>query len=428
MKLKQVRMLCMIAAIGAAAATGCLEAGGGDYGNRGTKTAAEAVAKSSITVEGLSGVTEEAQTSAHTIPEVGAGIEEEQQAQEETAEEAAQESSLIIANVTDYVNIRSLANEESEILGKLHCDAVGTRLGEENGWYYISSGSVTGYVKADYVLTGAEAEQRAAEKGRRLAEVTTQTLNVRTEPTTEALILGMVPGGDILEVLSETEGWAEVLTNDGAGFVSAEFVRIYTENKTAESREEEEARLRKEEEERRAAEAKRAAANKSAAKGTGSGNAASGNVSSGSGNASSGSTGSNSAGSNSAGSNSASGSQSSDSELGTQIVNYALQFVGNPYVYGGTSLTEGADCSGFVMSVFANFGISLPRTSGEQGASGSSVDGLANAKPGDLIWYSGHIGIYIGNGQIVHASNSRDGIIVSRADYRPILSIRRVVA
>ena len=79
------------------------------------------------------------------------------------------------------------------------------------------------------------------------------------------------------------------------------------------------------------------------------------------------------------------------------------------------------------MSVFANFGISLPRTSGEQGASGSSVDGLGNAKPGDLIWYSGHIGIYTGNGQIVHASNSRDGIIVSKADYRPILSIRRIV-
>ncbi len=423
MKLKQVRMLCMIAAIGAATATGCLEAGGGNYGNRGMKTAAEAVAKSFITVEGLSGITEEAETSAHTIPEVGSGIAIEQEAPEETAqeavqEEAPQESSLIIANVTDFVNIRSLPNEEGEILGKLHCDAVGTRQGEENGWYYITSGSVTGYVKADYVLTGAEAEQRAAEKGRRLAEVTTQTLNVRTEPTTEALILGMVPGGDILEVLSETEGWAEVLTNDGAGFVSTEFVRIYTENKTAESREEEEARIRKEEEEKRAAEAKRAAA---ASK------SASGNKSSASGSAASGNTASGNAASGGASFGSTGSSQSSDSELGTQIVNYALQFVGNPYVYGGTSLTDGADCSGFVMSVFANFGISLPRTSGEQGASGSSVDGLGNAKPGDLIWYSGHIGIYTGNGQIVHASNSRDGIIVSKADYRPILSIRRIV-
>ncbi|MDE7061742.1 MAG: C40 family peptidase, partial [Lachnospiraceae bacterium] len=123
------------------------------------------------------------------------------------------------------------------------------------------------------------------------------------------------------------------------------------------------------------------------------------------------------------------GSTSSDSSvsLGRQIADYALQFVGNPYVYGGTSLTDGADCSGFVQSVYKNFGILLPRTSGEQGACGISVGGLDAAQPGDLIYYSGHIGIYIGNGQIVHASTSQSGIKVSSANFRPILSVRRIV-
>ena len=116
-----------------------------------------------------------------------------------------------------------------------------------------------------------------------------------------------------------------------------------------------------------------------------------------------------------------------NTELGQQIASYALQFVGNPYVYGGTSLTNGADCSGFVQSVYKNFGISLPRTSGAQGASGRAVGSLAEAQPGDLLWYSGHIAIYIGNGQIVHASTTKTGIITSTATYRPILSIRRIV-
>ena len=104
-----------------------------------------------------------------------------------------------------------------------------------------------------------------------------------------------------------------------------------------------------------------------------------------------------------------------------------MKFIGNPYVYGGTSLTNGADCSGFVQSVYKHFGISLPRTSGEQGKSGRAVDGLDNARPGDLIWYSGHIGIYIGDGKIVHASNPKNGIITSNATYRTILGIRRIV-
>ena len=112
--------------------------------------------------------------------------------------------------------------------------------------------------------------------------------------------------------------------------------------------------------------------------------------------------------------------------MGAEVAEYALQFVGNPYVYGGTSLTEGADCSGFVMSVYANFGVKLPHSSSADRKQGYAVDGLENARPGDLICYSGHVGIYIGDGQIVHASNKKTGIKVSNADYRKILAIRRI--
>ena len=341
-------------------------------------------------------------------------------------EQPVPESNLIIADVTNYVNIRSLPSEEGEILGKLYDNSVGRKHGEENGWYFIESGNVKGYVKGEFVLTGEAAEIRAKEVGIRLAEVTTTTLKVRKEATTESLVLGLVPGGDILNVMEEVEGWVKVDVEDGPGYVSTDYVNVYTENVEAESREEEAARLKKEEEERRRAEeaAKEAlkqqqAANKPASKpssGNQSGANSGNNANSGSGSGSG----------SSAGNGGNSGSEST-ADLGRQIADYAMKFIGNPYVYGGTSLTNGADCSGFVQSVYKHFGISLPRTSGEQGKSGRAVDGLDNARPGDLIWYSGHIGIYIGNGKIVHASNPKNGIITSNATYRTILGIRRIV-
>ena len=332
-----------------------------------------------------------------------------------------QESNLIIADVTNYVNIRSLPSEEGEILGKLYDNSVGRKHGEENGWYYIESGSVTGYVKGEFVLTGEAAEIRAKEVGTRLAEVTTTTLKVRKSATTDSAVLGLVPGGDILNVLEEVEGWVKVDVEDGPGYVSTDYVKVYTENVEAESKAEEAARLKKEEEERKKAEAaakealkQQQATNKPASK------PSAGNQS-GIGSGSGSNTGSN------AGTGSGSGSSENTKDLGRQIADYAMKFIGNPYVYGGTSLTNGADCSGFVQSVYKHFGISLPRHSGDQGKSGRAVDGLSNAKPGDLVWYSGHIGIYIGNGKIVHASNPKNGIITSNANYRTILGIRRII-
>lgn len=124
--------------------------------------------------------------------------------------------------------------------------------------------------------------------------------------------------------------------------------------------------------------------------------------------------------------NAGAGAVTGGSGVGQQAANYACNFVGNPYKFGGTSLTNGTDCSGFTMSVYANFGISLPHSSGAQRGCGYDVGGLANAQPGDLVCYSGHVGLYIGGGQIVHASTAATGIKVSNADYRSVLAVRRI--
>ena len=132
-------------------------------------------------------------------------------------------------------------------------------------------------------------------------------------------------------------------------------------------------------------------------------------------------------GSSSSGSSGSSGSSVSYNPTGQSVVNYACQFVGNPYVWGGTSLTNGADCSGFIMSVYAKFGVSLPHSSGAMAGCGRAVS-YSEAMPGDIICYAGHVAIYMGGGQIVHASNAKDGIKISgNAAYRPIVAVRRVL-
>ncbi|MCM1254206.1 MAG: C40 family peptidase [Clostridium sp.] len=307
--------------------------------------------------------------------------------------------SLVIAKVNDYVNVRSIPSEEGEIVGKLYDKSVGTFIEESDGWYKISSGSVDGYVKAEFCVTGDEAVEYAKAVGTRIATVTTTTLFVREQPGQDASVVGMVPIEDQLIVTEELDGWVKVNIEEGDGYVSTDYVTLSTEFVKAESIEEEKARLAKEQAARDAA--KEAARKKAAER------AASGSSSSES-------------------SNGKTYAPPSGNASGQAVVDYALQFVGNPYVYGGTSLTNGADCSGFVMSVYNNFGVSLPHSSSADRSVGATVNGIENAQPGDIVCYSGHVGIYVGNGQIVHASTSRTGIIVSSATYRSILSIRRI--
>lgn len=358
-------------------------------------------------------------------------------AENELPQTASEFADIAVAQVNHYVNVRQEPDTESEILGKLYDKSAATVLETtEDGWYRITSGSVNGYVKAEYVVVGDEELARSV--GTRLATVTTTTLFVRTEPTTEAKVLTMLPDGDDVVVTDEsTEGWAKVSTADGDGYVALDYVTLSTEYIHAESKAEEEARLAREEAERQAAaraaeearkareaEAARAAAEQEAARkaaekqevkksGTGSGSGSS--------------EGSSSGGSAGSGSGSSAGqSAQTASSNGQAVVDYARQFLGNPYVYGGNSLTNGTDCSGFVKGVYAAFGINLPRTSSEQRSVGYAVS-LSEIQPGDIVCYSGHVGIYAGNNTLIHASNEKTGItLTSPVTYRSVLAVRRI--
>ena len=308
---------------------------------------------------------------------------------------------LVIAQVNDYVNVRSEASEESEIVGKLYNNSVGELIETAGDWYKIKSGNCVGYVKGEFVVTGQAAQELAEQVGQRMAVVRTTTLYVRSEASTDSEVLGMVPMDDELTVSEELDGWAKVSIEEGDGYVSTEFVELYTDFVHAESKEEEEARLAKEkaareEAQKAARRAREAAAAAEAPADTGAESAPAATYAPPSG------------------------------STGSSVADFALQFVGNPYVYGGSSLTNGTDCSGFVMSVYRNFGISLPHSSGADRNVGYNVGGLANAQPGDIVCYSGHVGIYIGNGQIVHASTAATGIKVSSASYRNVLAVRRI--
>lgn len=353
-------------------------------------------------------------------------------AENELPQTASEFADIAVAQVNHYVNVRQEPDTESEILGKLYDKSAATVLETtEDGWYRIASGNVNGYVKAEYVVVGDEELARSV--GTRLATVTTTTLFVRTEPTTEAKVLTMLPDGDDVVVTDEsTEGWAKVSTADGDGYVALDYVTLSTEYIYAESKAEEEARLAREEAERQAAaraaeEARKArevetaraeaeqeaalkAAEKQEVKKSGAGSsAAAGGSSTGSGSGSS-----------------AGQSAQTASSNGQAVVDYARQFLGNPYVYGGNSLTNGTDCSGFVKGVYAAFGINLPRTSAEQRSVGYAVS-LSEIQPGDIVCYSGHVGIYAGNNTLIHASNEKTGItLTSPVTYRSVLAVRRI--
>lgn len=318
-----------------------------------------------------------------------------EKAENETPVVKSEYADIAIAQVDNYVNVRSTPGEDGEVLGKLYDKSAATVEGEENGWYKITSGSVTGYVKKEFVVVGNEELARAV--GRRMAKVNTETLKVRTDASTDAPVLGLVPGGDDLTVTEERDGWVKVSVEEGEGFVSTDYVSLSTEFVKAESKAEEEARLAKEEAERKAA---AAAAARKASQQQSSAPAAS--------------------------SAPARSYAPPSGGNGAAVASYAGQFVGNPYVYGGTSLTNGADCSGFVMSVYAAFGVSLPHSSSAMRGVGYEVS-QADMQPGDIVCYSGHVAIYVGNNTIVHASTPESGIkYTSPAAYRSIITVRRI--
>ena len=353
----------------------------------------------------------------------------EEAVEPEQPEEKSEFENVGISIANEYVHIRKRPTTESKILGKLYRGSAATILKKKGDWVRIKSGSVEGFIKAEYLAIGKKAEKIADKYGTRIATVTTTTLKVREERNTECTVLTLIPEGEEYEVTKVYKDWVKIIVDEGTkGYVSREFVKMSMEFGEAISKEEEEEiERRRQEAAREAEEAARAAyqaaqAAKAAQQSASSSHSSSSNSSS---------------ASHSSSSSSSSGSGKTDtskvttgSGTGSDVASYAQKFIGNPYSYGGTSLTNGTDCSGFVQSVYGKYGYSLPRTSGSQAGSGKSVS-LDNVQAGDIIYYSSggsvnHVAIYIGDGKVVHASNKRTGITVSNMRYRTPSGARRV--
>lgn len=275
-------------------------------------------------------------------------------------------TNLGVSNVEDYLNVRKAPGTDQYIIGKMPGGAACEILGEENGWYQIQSGSVTGYVSKEYILSGYDANVRAMETKQHLLRVNCDVLNVRQEPSQDCQVATKVENGELLEILEdEKDGWYKININNLEGYVKAEYVdSIYT-LPTAEEI---------------------------------------GTV----------------------------GSTEGSASIAQEIINYAYQFLGNPYVYGGNSLTNGTDCSGFCKLIYAQFGYSLPRYSLAYPNAGTRID-YRDAQPGDILVYrygdgSGHVAIYIGNGKIIHASTPKTGICIGNAYFTTPYCAVRVIS
>ena len=260
------------------------------------------------------------------------------------------------------LNIRQEASTDSEVIGILTNHNACELLEDAGEWYKVTSGKVTGYVNKQYLVTGDEAEAIAEQEIKTVATVNTETLNVRAEKSTEAAVLSQVGNSEAFTVNSVADGWVEISVDDSVGYISQDYVTLAQALPTAKTIEQ---------------------------------------VKYGDG----------------------------VSDVRASVVSYALQFVGNRYVWGGTSLEKGIDCSGFTMRILGKYGISLPHSSKAQPSYGTKIS-ASEAKPGDLFFYGSgrsisHVAIYIGNGQIVHASNKRDGIKVSNAYYRNPICVAR---
>lgn len=254
------------------------------------------------------------------------------------------------------LNVREEANTSAKVVGKMYNHAACEILGEEDGWYHISSGEVTGYVSSEFIATGVHAKMLGLELAYERAVVQEDGLNVRTAPSEDSEILTKVASGEELEVIEQLDGWVKCRLNTDEVYVSADYVEIVNGLNTAITITQFKYGL-------------------------------------------------------------------DVSDVRVDLCEYALEFVGNPYVWGGTSLTKGADCSGFVLSIYKKYGIELPHYSKSQSNCGTEIS-YKNAQPGDLLFYGSskstisHVAIYLGDGKIVHANDEKTGIIVSNAYYR----------
>lgn len=315
-------------------------------------------------------------------------------------EEESEYANLAIAQVTDYVNVRSLPSTDGEIVGKIYNGSVAQVLataGDNDDWFQIISGDVEGFIKAEYFLYGEEAEAVIDQYVTYYATVLADRLNVREEQSADSRRIGYIDNGENVKVVEDCGDWLKVqYTDSKQGYVSAEYVSVHEEFVYAKSIEEE----RREEAERQALAARAQEAEQSTPE-------VIGNITF------------------------PTNQYTSNEELRTAIVDYAMQYLGNKYVHGGRSLASGTDCSGFTCYIYKDFGYSLSRTPGGQYSTNGRSVSYDEIQPGDIICYGKskctHVGLYIGDGQIIHSANSRKGVIISAADYDNILAIKNVI-
>ena len=369
------------------------------------------------------GTTQATPQDAQTATASDAGLAEAT-VSEETSEEAStvkypQFEGRAIATVSGNLNIREEANAESEKVGTLARGGICLRKEKGDEWSLIASGNCVGYVMNQYLAFGDDAGEWAEANLSKRAVVNTTTLKVRESADENSTCLTLIPGGESYTVLGTENGWTKLeIDEDCTGYVKSDYVDIEFDTVKAVTVEEEAA---KEEAARKAAEAEaqeQAAANSSSS---------SNSNSSSSSNSSKKTTQSTTEATTQAQTSAPSGGSGSATK--SDLVSYALQFVGNPYVYGGNSLTNGTDCSGFTMLIYQQYGYSLPHSARAQSNCGTEIS-VSDVQPGDLLFYSkngsiNHVALYIGNGQVVHASSPSSGIKISVYNYRtPCKAVR----
>ena len=341
-----------------------------------------------------------------------------------------------ISTASDYVHVRRKPNTHSKIVGRLYKGCSADVLKTKNGWAKIRSGNVTGYIKKSYLAIGDDAKKMIGKYGQKYVRVKTSvvTLNVRKKADIKSKILTQIPIEENYDVIKSTDHWYKIeIDGDTKGYVRKEYVTLHVRFKHAKSMAEIKA------EHRRKLAAKRAQRQRLAALAASRSTRSTSSSSSSRSSSSRRSTSSRSSYSSRRSSSSSSSSSSSNSSstasasgsTGSDIASYAQKFVGNPYRWGGTSLTNGADCSGFTMTIYGQYGYSLPHSSAAQAGCGRSVS-LSSVQPGDLIFYKhggrvGHVAMYIGGGRVVHAQSARTGITTSSMYYNQPACVRRIV-
>lgn len=332
---------------------------------------------------------------------------------EETVDSALEDKykNIGIADVEDYLNVRKEASEDSEIVGTLEKDG-GCYIYsiDDNGWAKIKSGDVTGYVLSKYLVTGEEVPALVEEVGTKIGTVNTETLRLREGKSTDSIILDLISIGEEVKVLNDSdEEWVRIKYNGNKGYIAKDYLDVDYRLETAKPVEKEEV----------TEPVTTAAPNtNSSSSSSSSTNRTTSRTSS-----------SKAPAKSSSSSSSSSSSNTSKSSIRANMVSYAKQFLGGKYVYGGTSLTSGVDCSGFTMRIYEHFGYNITRTSRSQAAAGKTIS-VSSVKPGDLVFYTSggtinHVAMYIGNGQVIHASNPESGIKISNMYYRsPYKAVR----